>query len=375
MAFEDLEQHEEVNIGDDGADTESNAQSPDNGSDPDTGTDPNEPEDRGDVFIDPEEEQPGDEVPVDGGDKLGDVAEGSGDQVAAEVGDGKGEASQGEVQDTDGSGDGKIPASRLGEVSRVKSAATAVGDGLVEGTIDAAVVRDFGGVAAVAKAIANKELTIEDLQTGALPQQQAKHDDRDDPNNPANWDLDAKYQEYSELLVDDKVAEASKLLRQITKEERSRDRAEEAKVSQHQKVVSFVGQLVQDYPVLNDTTSPEHESVMVWANHFQSKGVDRVTALQQAVEKVGLAKAAPSNKQGPPKPGQETKQQRVERERQEAAVAKNAKAQNQQPPPMGLGAQPTGPAKVDVSKMSDEQYSDWSKQQSDEKRRERGDFV
>lgn len=346
---DELEEQEELNIGDDG---EGDDNSDDSGS---SGND--EPEDRGDDFVDPELQ--GDE------DVRGDSGE------AEQQGDKDAPGETGEGGDT---GDGKIPASRLGEVSRTKSAATAIADGLVDGSIDPSVVRDFGGAAAVAKAVANREITIEDLKTGITPfKQQEDTAGAQGQTEQSTWDLDAKYVEYQELVEAGETREAATLLRQINKEERARERAEEQQQQAQQNVTSFVKQLVTDFPVLNDTKSPEHESVMVWANHFQAtQRIGRVEALQKAVEKVGLAKGGDVGGNSQDREGGETPQQRTLRQRNEAAVRKAADAQNRQPPPMDLGASPNGPSKIDVSKLDEDAFSRMSE---DEKRRERGDFL
>ena len=348
---DDLDEQEELNIGDDGGD--------DDGSDMDGSG--GEPEDRGDDFVDPEldgnDDTAGDTKPED--DK-GAGGEGGGDD------------------DADGDGDGNgppIPHSRLGEVARAKSAATAIADGLVDGSIDPSVVRDFGGAAAVAKAIANREMSLDDLKTGIVPFKQDEQQQQQavDQNSPSTWDLDAKYVEYQELVDAGETKEAATLLRQINKEERARERAEERQQSEQQQVVGFVQQLIADFPVLANTKSHEHESVMVWANHFQAtQRIGRVEALQKAIEKVGLAKGGDVGGGGQDQEGGETPQQRTLRQRNEAAVRKAADAQNRQPPPMDLGASPKGASKVDVSKLDEDSFSRLSE---DEKRRERGDFL
>lgn len=350
---DELEEQEELNIGDDG---EQN----DNG---DVSSSNDEPEDRGDDFVDPE---------LRGDDDTSRDSKSANDEGTGGDGDKDASGEHGEGGDT---GDGKIPASRLGEVARTKSAATAIADGLVDGSIDPSVVRDFGGAAAVAKAIANREMSLDDLKTGIVPFKQDEQQQQQavDQNSPSTWDLDSKYVEYQELVDAGETKEAATLLRQINKEERARERAEEQQQEAQKSVTSFVKQLVTDFPVLNDTKSAEHESVMVWANHFQAtQRLSRVEALQKAIEKVGLIKAGDVDGGGQDQEGGETQQQRVLRLRKEAAIRKAADAQNRQPPPMDLGASPKGPAKVDVSKLDEDSFSRLSE---DEKRRERGDFL
>ena len=338
---DDLDEQEELNIGDD----EPN----DEGADLDGAE--GETEDRGDDFVDPE---------LEGNDDT------TGDTKPA---DDKGDGGEGDKADAEGDGDANIPHSRLGEVARAKSAATAIADGLVDGSIDPSVVRDFGGAAAVAKAIANREMSLEDLKTGIVPFKQGEQQQQSaDPNAPAAWDLDSKYVEYQELVDAGETKEAATLLRQINKEERARERVEESRLNEQRQTEGFVQQLIADYPVLANTKSPEHESVMVWANHLQiTNRISRMEALKQAVAKAGLVKGGDDG-QDP----NETPQQRTLRQRKEAAIKKSAAAQNQQPPPMGLGATPQGAKQVDVDKLGEDDFAKLSKE---EKAALRGDKL
>lgn len=355
---DDLDEQEELNIGDDET----------NNDDTDTGGSDDEPEDRGDDFVDPEAE-------VDGAN--GDT----GDTDSKPDGDANtpGDQDTGGTPDKTGGdsndAEGNIPASRLGEVARAKSAATAIADGLVDGSIDPSVVRDFGGAAAVAKAIANREMSLDDLKTGIVPFKQDEQQQQQavDQNSPSTWDLDSKYVEYQELVDAGETKEAATLLRQINKEERARERAEERQQSEQQQVVGFVQQLITDFPVLANTKSPEHESVMVWANHLQvTKRISRVEALKQAIEKVGLVKSGAENGNDDDQQTDETPQQRTLRLRKEAAIKKAAAAQNQQPPPMGLGATPQGAKQVDIDKLGEDDFARLSKE---EKAALRGDKL
>lgn len=351
MATELKDEIDELNISDDGSD--------------DSNTDGGDAEDRGDNFVDPELEDDG----VEAGDGNDDESAKQNDDKGA---DGEGYSNVGKA---DGGPDpeGSIPASRLGEVARVKSAATAIADGLVDGSIDPSVVRDFGGAAAVAKALANKEVSLEDLKTGIGPfqQQDATQPQAKDANTSASWDLDSKYVEYQELVEAGETREAATLLRQINKEERTRERAEEQQVAAQQRTVNFVNQLIADYPVLNDPKSPEHESVMVWANHLQvTKSLTREQALEQAIAKVGLTKDA-GNASAVPQ-GEETPQQRTLRLRKEASVKKAVDAANRQPPPMGLGSTPQGAKQVDIADLDEDSFSRLSRE---EKAAARGDKL
>ena len=321
-----------------------------------------EQEDRGDEFIDPEAED--DDAGADEGDGKG-GEEGSEDKGGEEEG--------GEDDDKHVGG---VPFGRLNEVSRVKSAATAIADGIVDGLIDAQTIRDLGGANAVAKAVANKEITLDELKRfdadSPRPKQGKDGAPEHGPSDEStSWNLDDKYVEYQELVDAGETKEAAQLLRQINREERTRERTEEAAKQQQATLDVYVSQLMTEYPVLADVKSREHEEVMVWANHAQAtEGISRQMALEKAVERV-FGPASKANKR-PGKADAETAQQRAIRERKEAAVRRGAKASRQQPPPMDLGATPNGPAKFDPANMTDEEFEQLSES---EKKKYRGDFV
>ncbi len=356
----DHEEMETLDISDDGSDL---------AEDQDTGADDGgeqEEEDRGDVFIDPEEEE-SDEP----GDKPG------GDQQAGED-EGQASGDDGKTSEEDERGStGGVPFGRLNEVARVKSAATAIADGIVDGEIDPQVIKDLGGANAVAKAIANKEITLEELKTYDGSQGEGgKGTAATEEKAPesSSWDLDQKYVEYQELVDAGETKAAAGLLRQINREERARERAEEVARTQQVSLNEYVGQIMQDYPTLADVRSKDHEEVMVWANHFQATGkMTRQVALGKAIDRVFGKDEKKDDKEAAAVAGEkETPQQRTVRERKEEAVKRGAKASQQQPPPMGLGATPQGPAKIDIKKMSDAEFERLSEE---DKARERGDYL
>lgn len=267
-----------------------------------------------------------------------------------------------------------VPIGRLNEVSRIKSAATAIADGVVDGEISPQTIKDLGGASAVAKAIANRELTLEDLKNGApgAVQQPAAQAVNTDPNSPSNWNLDEKFVEYQEMVDAGETKEAAALLRQIGKEERARERAEEQVVAKKASLQEYISQMITAHPTLNDPKHPDHHAVKDAADLLQIRqGLDRATALSKAIEKVmgGRDPGASSDQ-----PGEvETTQQRVIRERREAANRKKAIASGQQPPPMGLGATPSPPGKPkDISRLTEEQFAQLT---PEEKARERGDYL
>ena len=349
---EEMDEHEILNISDEGGENVDDEQELD---------EQDEQEDRGDEFIDPEAEDS--DEGADGDDGKG-GEEGSEDKGGEEEG---GEDDEKHV--------GGVPFGRLNEVSRVKSAATAIADGIVDGLIDAQTIRDLGGANAVAKAVANKEITLDELKRfdadSPRPQPGKGGAPEQGPPESTSWNLDDKYVEYQELVDAGETKEAAQLLRQINREERIRERAEEAAKQQQATLDVYVSQLMTEYPVLADVKSREHEEVMVWANHLQvTQRITRQAALEKAVTRVfGNGKAAGSS--GKPNTV-ETAQERAIRERKEAAVRRGAKASRQQPPPMGLGATPNGPAKVDIDNMSEEEFEQLSES---EKKKYRGDFV
>lgn len=319
----------------------------------------NEQDDRGDEFVDPDAEDDA------GGDDGKDGEEGSEDKG-------------GEEEEDDDKHVGGVPFGRLNEVSRVKSAATAIADGIVDGLIDAQTIRDLGGANAVAKAVANKEITLDELKRfdagapGVQPGKDGTTDQR--PPESTSWNLDDKYVEYQELVDAGETKEAAQLLRQINREERIRDRAEETAKQTQATLDVYVSQLMTEYPVLADVKSQEHEEVMVWANHLQAtQRISRQAALEKAVARVfPSGKAAGSAPGNNGKASSETAQERAIRERKEAAVRRGAKASRQQPPPMDLGATPNSPTKLDPANMTDEEFEQLSES---EKKKYRGDFV
>ena len=323
-----------------------------------------EQDDRGDEFVDPEAED-------DDADAGGDDGKGGEEEDSEDKG--------GEEEEDDDKHVGGVPFGRLNEVSRVKSAATAIADGIVDGLIDAQTIRDLGGANAVAKAVANKEITLDELKrfdagtTGAQPGKDGapEHGPSDESTS---WNLDDKYVEYQELVDAGETKEAAQLLRQINREERIRDRAEETAKQQQATLDVYVSQLMTEYPVLADVKSREHEEVMVWANHLQAtQRITRQAALEKAVTRVfPNGKAAGSAPGNDGKASSETAQERAIRERKEAAVRRGAKASRQQPPPMDLGATPNSPTKLDPANMTDEEFEQLSES---EKKKYRGDFV
>lgn len=349
---------ETVNIGD----TEDQGQGDDDSSSgsQDDGQSQGEKEDRGDDFV------PTDDVDGDGESTTTDEKQGTGDGGDAN--------DQDETKDDD-SPSSNVPFQRLNEVSRTKSAATKIADGLIDGTIDAEIIKDYGGAAAVAKAIANQELSIDDLKIGSRSATTGSAaSTADDNRNPesASWDIDSKFVEYQELVDSGEIKEAASLLRQINKEERRRERAHEEHIEMAKQVDSFAAQLVIDYPILNDVKSREHRMVAALADKFQiSEKVDRITALKKAVADV-FPEGKPSGDISENKEEITGKtQQQIMQERKAAQLKKNSQATIQQPPPLSAGATPAGGG-IDVSKMSDSQFRNLSE---DDKRKARGDFI
>jgi len=258
-----------------------------------------------------------------------------------------------------------VPFSRLNEVSRTKTAATQIADAIVEGQIDPQTIKDLGGANAVAKAMANREFTLDDLKTGTV-----KAPATATGEGPASWDLNEKYVEYQEKVELGQIKEAAVLLRDLNKEERRREREDERAQEFVSKTQEFVNQLIADHPTAGDVDHPDHESMMAWTNYYtRDRGLNRIEALKKASTKVFTAvKPTPIVKEET-----ETTQQRVIRERREASLKKNAKASAAQPPKADLGA---GPADEfggkDISKLPDEEYAKVSER---EKAIARGDIV
>lgn len=346
---------ETLNIGDEGTDEDSHIP-----GDDETG-DENSPEDRGDDFVDPEsepaEKKPasddatGDDPPPDtkAQDKGGDEEKGTG-----------------------------VPFQRLNEVARVKSAATAIADAVVEGLIDPSIIKELGGANAVAKAIANREITLEELQSGAtIPSKQGDGEQQAPTSTGSEaWNLDNKYVEYQELVDAGEVKEAAVLLRQINKEERARERAEEQAVVQQGELNTYITKIMKDYPTLADVNSRDHKMVKALTNEYHSTGsMSRQAALAQAIDLFFGGNHQSPPPVPPPNAGavDETPQQRVIRERKEAAIRRGAEASAKQPPSMGLGATPQSTAKIDPSKLSQDEYESLTPEQR--KSLDRGDTL
>ena len=332
---------EVLNISDDGDQGDAGAQ-------PDETVDGDD-QDRGDDFIDPEAEEPADDQPA-------------GDDREVE-------------DDEDDKGKAGVPFGRLNEVARVKSAATAIVDAVVSGEIDPQTIKDLGGANAVSKAVANREITLDELKSydGSQPAAAAPTADQGNGEPTAGWNLDEKYVEYQELVDAGETKEAAILLRQINREERALERAEEVANAQQVGLDAYVSQVMSEHPELADVKSREHEEVMVWANHLQAtQRITRQAALAKAIDRV-FGEPVHRQEQRGAKAG-ETEQQRVLRERREAAVMRGASASRQQPPPMNLGATPQGPAKLDPTKYSNDEWDKLSVDEN-EKRRARGDFI
>jgi len=257
-----------------------------------------------------------------------------------------------------------VPFSRLNEVSRTKTAATQIADAIVNGEIAPQTIKDMGGTNAVAKAMAAREITLEDLKTGtpmasvpAVPSQEKS--------------LDEMYVEYQELVELGQIKDSAALFQKINRMERALERAEEKNQAEYQTVKDTVAQLLKDYPTLNEVDHPDHEAVMAWANYFQrDKGMNRAEALQKASTKVFTAvKPEPEPET---KETDETVQQRVIRERKTAAQKKNAGALKSQPPNMGLGAAPGDGTPLDIASLPDEEYAKVSER---DKAIARGDIL
>jgi hypothetical protein len=351
----ELDEQEVLNIGDDDAPGDESQQDDVNHDD----------NDRGDDFVDPD-------APTSDTDGEGQEAPAGGDKPDGGKDDGP-----------DGEGDregntGNIPASRLGEVARAKTAAVAIGKGLVDGTVDKSIIDDLGGYDAVVKAVANRELSLDDLQaaTGSKERGDKAPATTETVKDIAQREkeIEDKYIEYHELFDAGEVRESSTLLRQIGKLERELERDVEAgkfaaieAMKAAQAAEEYTQQIMVEYPILSDRKSTEHNDVVVWANHYQfASGHDRVTALKMAIEKVGLSTPPDS------KPDSETEQQKTLRLRKEAELKRSANASLRQPPPMGLGASPKGEVVQDVSKLSEEKFAALT---PEEKARARGDFL
>lgn len=357
----EFEDDEVVSIGDEGG-----AGTVDEGSNQgDTNGDDNE--DRGDDFTPTED----DEQPS-GQDETEDTgSEGTDDAKVIEGDD--------SVQNEDAEeSKGGIPPSRLSEVSRVKSAATKIADGLIDGTVDADIVRENGGAAAVAKAIANQEISLDDIKPGSerIERTSPVKQQGKSPES-ASWNLEDKYVELAELREAGELKEAAKLEMQLTQEMLRRDKVQDAQQSYQQQLNTYVEEVVKLHPQINVLGSHESDMVIGLTDKYTRDGLDRISAIKKAVGVVfpdsqkgnGNSNTGNGNQQEAP---QKTQRQ-IQEERKAAAVKRGANATNQQPPPMGLGASADKSiGNIDITKMSDEEYEKLSPEQ---KAKARGDFL
>lgn len=323
-----------------------------------------EPEDRGDVVtVEEEEDTTSAEEEKTDEDETEESDQGDGNEKKT----GKDDQSSREEEQEAPAG---IPVSRVSEISREKNASVEIADGVVNGTLDQQQIQDLGGAKVVAKAIATGELNIENLKASSASQ-------KSDQKEPV--DLDAKWQEYHEIIEDGEFDQARELLKEIRTEENRQTRKmvreevqakEDARVADaaQSEALTMADKVIADHPVLADQESAEYKRVLGWAQVFQGEGHTRATALQMAANEV----------LGPIKVDSKGEEEESESDIQEAAakrkreaILRNAKAAKQQPPFPEKG---TGSKGIDknrkVKDMTEDEFDNMSEA---DKKRARGD--
>lgn len=280
--------------------------------------DKKEPEDRGDVVVEGEEhaDQPGDK----------------GDPKATTKPEDKPEDK----------GEARIPKSRFDEVNeRMKKA----------------------------------EDELAKLKAASPPAAPAKPEE----TKPKALDLDAKEEEYVAAVQAGDAKKAAGIRREINAEiSRLATEKATADISAHlterEQTASLnkvVAESLEKYPFLNDASDAKNEDaindVIEWRDFFASKGHPLHVALQKAVDKIAPDYVKPDPDEGETKDPAEDKGN----VRQIEARRRNAAASNAQPAQMnGVGERASAAGRVDVSKMTDDEFE---KLPDAEKKRLRGD--
>jgi hypothetical protein len=199
--------------------------------------------------------------------------------------------------------------------------------------------------------------------------------------------LDAKSEEYGQLLADGKLVEAKAVMRDINALNREIARIEIVPVTQQQsaaltmaeQVTQLVDLYKSEYPVF-DETSKEHfdQEIVTWVAQrqglFEAAGMTAARALQEAADDAiarfalkGLSGAASA----PKKPGKTEK----EADRTAKGVEKALDVAKKQPATLsdvGTDSDKAGLTKIKVSELS---YDDFDKLPESTRKRLRGDLL
>lgn len=318
-----------------------------------------EQEDRGDDFT-PKEELT--ELPVeDSHDE--DEVQGEEELPPEEENDEKEhDQDKGDEKSTQG-----VPHKRVNQISREKTITSNIADGIVEGTVDPQFVRDMGGASAVAKAIAKGELQIDDLAPTAKPK--AKEGDPESEKTADQlWD---EYHEAVEEMDSEKSRQLLKAARAKEREESRSEMAKEFEKHDRQKAAqrdfesadSIFREAVEKNPTLADQESDDYQDFSALYSGYLNSGSSYVDAVNKALRRIAPARQEEEH--------DDSAAEATRARRKKEAMEKAAKTQQQQPESLANAAGLKS-RKVDVGKMSDDEFKSMSPA---EKRRARGDDL
>lgn len=217
---------------------------------------------------------------------------------------------------------------------------------------------------------AELEAELERLRSQAPAPAETKQAARD-----PEFDFDAKEQEAADALFAGDTAAYKRIQGEIRTHERQE--ATQIALQQFEQITaqrtavsllqSTADRIAADYPFLNSESDEADaaaiKDVVEWRDFYMAKGDAPHKALEKAAKKVApLYVADEQEKDGPPAPKVDG--------RRAAAVARAAASSAAQPPAGGGIGERAAAGKLDVEKLTDEQYAKLS---DEEKRRLRGD--
>ncbi len=374
--LEEMEEMEEMNIEDDVDDTDVGDTDDGDGAEESSGD--QEKPDRGDIVTD---DNPDSEDEA-GDDEAGDDEEDPPEEEEKEgeaAGDEKENPDKEESEDTSTNG---IPHSRVSAISQEKNAYKAITKGLVAGEISPDVIVDLGGEDAVAKAIAKGDLALSELLVPV--KKTTLKEQRQEGEEPVDVEkLWADYQEANEdgdfekakTLLAAARAEETKQTTNIVRDEIRKDRKDESDRREMTAATEVANTIKDTYPVLKDTGSVEYSRFTGLADAiYKAEGGTLADALKEAsVVLFGAAKGeAEKESDVDVKKEEESKKVETAADRKRAAILRNAKAANKQPPRQdkGSGNRASSVSSSKIASMSEDEFDNMSVA---EKKRARGD--
>lgn len=220
---------------------------------------------------------------------------------------------------------------------------------------------------------AEAELQQLRAQAGQQPAQKAAPAAQE----PAQVDLDAAEDAYLQAVTQGDTARARQIRSAINHHiQQQAEAAAVARVSDvidkrdaHASLVAIANESIIKYPFLNADSEEANKAaiddVVEWRDYYASKGFKPAEALQKAVDKIVPLYAPKAAPKDDPAPELKTDGRTKE------AIQRNALAANAQPAQLnGIGERATSRARVDVSKMSEEEFDALP---ASEKKRLRGD--